>query len=246
MLQQAEQFNGVLTCARYAFRPNRLNYCGPDKNNELLEYVEAEETDGGLAMILKKFETLYPYLKLIADSNKIKNPFDKRVSDGYWIGNEMLAAAGAAKLYYHLADGLNLKKKLSPEEICALKNKMAKGANPHHSFHVFNIWQRTGHTENPHTLFTMDECRIGWGRVAARTEKIITVVYEPLMFNNGKLIFGAPTAKNIFYELNNQKVFVGDWISFHWSSFCEVLSPEQLKNLKYWTMINLELANLKL
>ncbi|MFH1193671.1 MAG: DUF6390 family protein [bacterium] len=244
MSQQAEQFSSVLTCARYAFKPNQLNYCGPDKNNELFEYLKAGETDGGLELILKKFETLYPYLKLIANSNKIENPFDKKVSGAYWVGNEMLENSGPAKLYYHLADGLNLKKKLSPKEICALKNKMAKGANPHHSFHVFNIWQRTGHTENPHTLFTMDECRIGWGKVVAQAEKIITVVYEPLIFNDGKLSFGAPTAKSIFYELNNQKVLPGNWISFHWSSFCEVLSFQDLENLQKWTTINLHLANL--
>jgi len=250
MLQQAEQFNGVLTCARYGFKPNQLNYCGPDRNRELLEYInsglpsEALAKDGGLELILKKFETVYPYLKLIAHSNKIENPFDKKVSNAYWIGNEMLTNSGAAKLYYHLADGLNLKKKLLPEEVSVLKNKMAKGANPHHSFHVFNIWQRTGHTENPHTLFTMDECRVGWGKVVAQAEKTITVVYEPLAFKDGKLAFAAPVAKNIFYELNNQKVLSGDWISFHWSSFCEVLLPEDLKNLRYWTSINLELANI--
>ncbi len=249
MFQPEKQSSGILTCSRYAFRPNKLNYCGPDKNGELVEYINSglpSETlvkDGGLELILKKFETLYPYLRLIARTNKASNPFDKKVSDAYWIGNEMLKNSGPAELYYHLADGLNLKKKLSPKEIGELKNKMARGANPHHSFHVFNIWQRTGHVENPHTLFTMDECRIGWGKVQMADKNIITVIYEPLIFNNGKLEFGVPIAKNIFYELSGG-VAAGDWISFHWSSFCEVLSQEQLKNLMYWTKINLELANL--
>lgn len=237
--------SGILACSRYAFRPNKLNYCGPDQNKELLEYLKAGEADGGLELILKKFETLYPYLKLIAASNKIENVFDKKVSDAYWIGNEMLAGTERAELYYYLVDGLSLKKKLSQKEIDALKNKMVSGAKPHHSFHVFNIWQRTGHTENPHTLFTMDECRIGWGKVQMVAQNIITVIYEPLSFNNGRLEFGAPIAKNIFYELQNENVVPGDWVSFHWSSFCEVLSQEQLKNLIYWTKINLELANIK-
>lgn len=235
--------SGILTCSRYAFRPNKLNYCGPDQSEELFEYLKAGETDGGLELILKKFETLYPYLKLIAKANKVSNPFDKKVSDAYWIGNEMLDNSGPAELYYHLADGLNLKKKLLPKEINVLKNKMAKGANPHHSFHVFNVWQRTGHVENPHTLFTMDECRIGWGKVQMVEQNIITVIYEPLVFNNGMMEFGAPIAKNIFYELRDKVVMPGDWISFHWSSFCEVLSLQKLQNLKKWTMINLELAN---
>lgn len=238
-----KQLDGALYAARYSFRPNFLKYCGPDKNDELFQYLKAGENDGGLQEILKKFETLYPYLKLIAKANREENPFDKKIIESYWLGNDFLANVAPGKLFYHLADGLELKKKLPAEYIRAIGEKMAKGANPHHSFHVFNIWKRTGFTESPHTLFTMDECRIGWGRVQAVLGNIITVLYKPIIYNNGRLEFGALTAKNIFYELKDQKVLPSDWISFHWSSFCEVLPPEQLENLKKWTTINLELAN---
>ena len=40
--------------------------------------------------LIEKFNTLRPYLELIAKSNGIKDIFDDRVVQAYWIGNELL------------------------------------------------------------------------------------------------------------------------------------------------------------
>ncbi|MFC1612528.1 DUF6390 family protein [Patescibacteria group bacterium] len=235
--------NSILTCARYAYRPNKLNYCGPDQNRELFEYIKAGEDDGGLEENLQKFETLFPYLKHIAYTNKKEDIFDGKIVNAYWIGNNLLKNTGNARLYYYLTDNLELKKKLARKEIENLSEKILKGANAHHSFHVFNIWKRTGHIENPHTLYTMDECRIGWGKVKGIENEIINVLYRPLVFENNKLKFGEIKSKKIFYELCDRKIKAGDWISFHWSSFCDVLNEEDVAQLKYWTVLNLKLTN---
>lgn len=232
----------ILFCARYAFKPNQLQYCGPDKNKELLDYIQGAVADGGLGEIIKKFETLYPYLKLIADSNRISDPFSKKVSEAYWIGNELLKNVKPTKLYQHLMDSLELGKKLPTKEISAVRGKIPTGANAHHSFHVLNIWKRTGHIENPHTIHTMDECRISWGQVQVLQKKTAGVLYEPIIYKNHKLALGELTAKDIKLDLA-APIKIGDWISFHWSSYCGRLSPVQLKNLIYWTSLNLKLAN---
>jgi len=240
--------NSIVDCARYAFRPNELAYCGPDKNKELLQYIEsglpseALVKDGGLKDILSKFETLSPYLRLIANSNKENNIFSKEIIQSYWIGSDKLLNINKARFYEHLAEGLMLKKKLSKEELSIVKDKVHEGANPHHSFHVFNIWRRTGYVENPHTLFTMDECRIGWGVVIEMGNNILKVLYKPLVFQKGRLAFGDVVEKQILYNLPGE-VKVGDWVSFHWSSYCEVLTEDKIYNLKKWTIININLAN---
>ncbi|PIR67148.1 MAG: hypothetical protein COU51_00090 [Parcubacteria group bacterium CG10_big_fil_rev_8_21_14_0_10_36_14] len=241
MSLQLNQQSSVLYCAKYAYRPNRLGYCGPDQNKELFQYIKAEETDAGLIENLEKFETLHPYLRHIAHTNKEKNLFNEKVVRAYWVGNNFLENSGGARLFYHLIDDLKIKKKLTKKSIEELGEKIPVGANAHHSFHVFNIWKRTGHTENLHTLYTMDECRIGWGKTESLEGNIINVLYRPLIFKNGQLVFGEIISKKIFYEFG--KVNIGDWISFHWSSFCEVLSEEDVAQLKYWTNINLRLAN---
>jgi len=197
-----------------------------------------------LEQILKKFETLFPYLKLISSENKINDPFDPRVVDAYWIGNDFLKNVKKPRLYEHLTDNLLLKKKLPSTEIEKLTYKFSSNVNAHHSFHVFNIWKRTGYVENPHTLLTMDECRIGWGQVIDVQNKIIKVLYEPLIFNNRKLDFGKPILKDILYEISGG-IKKNDWISFHWSSFCSVLSLNELERLKYWTRVNMHISNKK-
>lgn len=245
-MKLSRQRQSRLICARYAFKPNLLNYCGPDKNRELLNYLRNNESDGGLEQILKKFETLFPYLNLISRENKINDPFDERVVEAYWIGNDFLKNIKKPKLYEHLVDDLSIKKKLPRKEFNKFNEKFINRIriNAHHSFHVFNIWRRTGYVENPHTLFTMDECRIGWGRVveidSPADEKIIKVLYKPLIFEKHKLNFGKIISKNIFCDIPTD-VKIGDWVSFHWSSFCDILSLDELMRLKYWTEANMEI-----
>ena len=77
-------------CTRYAFAPNRLHLCGPDKSSEIYAYLSEGETDKGLEILLSQFKTMYPYLRQIAHSNKINDPLDKKVVDAYWIGNSLL------------------------------------------------------------------------------------------------------------------------------------------------------------
>jgi len=40
--------NGLWRCAKYAFSPNKLKYCGPDKNQELKGYLQTKTSDQGL------------------------------------------------------------------------------------------------------------------------------------------------------------------------------------------------------
>lgn len=245
-MKNSSQKQSKIICAQYAFKPNQLSYCGPDKNRELLEYLKSNKSDAGLQQILKNFETLFPYLKLISSENKINDPFDSRVVDAYWIGNDFLKNIRKPRLYEHLTDNLLLKKKLPVRETIKLTDKFSQNINAHHSFHVFNIWKRTGYVENPHTLFTIDECRIGWGRVLKTSPpaggKIIKVLYKPLIFKNHKLDFGKITSKNIICDIPAD-IKINDWISFHWSSFCDILSLDELERLKYWTRINMEIFN---
>ena len=78
---------GVLTCAHYAFPPNSLHYCGPHQSTTIKEYLQAQIAEPRLSTLLSQFETLYPYLQCIAEANNIKDPFDIRVVEAYWLGN---------------------------------------------------------------------------------------------------------------------------------------------------------------
>lgn len=237
------QSKGSLYCAKYAFKPNQLQYCGPDQNKELKAYIEAEAEDAGLDFLLRDFETLFPYLQLIARENKIKDPFDARVVKAYWLGNGLLNNIHKGHFFDHLADGLALKRKLPSPIMTELIQKVRAGAPAHHSFHVFNIWKRTGFVESPHTLFTMDECRIGWGQVLSLEKGKIVVRYQPLEYQERRLRLGVWKNKEVVTDTGMREINKGDWVSFHWSSLCERLSSDELANLENWTAVSLAVYN---
>lgn len=238
---------GILRCARYAFMPNKLSFCGPDKNKDLFGYCSYQKTDQGLNLILKDFQVMYPYLRMIASSNKIKDPFDKRVIEAYWIGNSLLENISKSKLYWHLLDKQKLKKKLNRKLLKKVISKIPLGAKPHHSFHVLSVWKRTGNLGVYHMVKTMDLCRISWGEVMEIGDFNLKVRYKPLVLLADKLGFGSFVEHNITYKINDSgfvnDLNVGDWISFHWNFVCEKLNLNQVANLEKYTKESIKIVN---
>lgn len=246
---QLPQFNsrGIIRCARYAFMPNKLSFCGPDKNEDLFHYGHSQEVDQGLDLILKEFQVLYPYLKLIAQANQLKDPFNERIIEAYWIGNQLLENVTKPKLYNHLIDEQKLKKKLNKKLLKKTIEKIPLGAKPHHSFHVLSVWKRTGNLDIMHTINTMDLCRIGWGKIKGVNRPYLEVDYQPLVLEKDRLELGQAISQKILYEINNlgfiKKPKIGKWVSFHWGFACEILNKYQVENLKKYTQESIRLAN---
>ncbi len=256
---------GLLRCARYALAPNKLKYCGPDKNQELAAYVKNQASDGGLKKMLNDFGAMYPYLKLIAEQNEILDPFDERVVEAYWLGNELLDKVSLKSLYSHW------EKKISLKERKWLELKLPSGAKPNHQFHVFNFINRTGHKVIPHTVETMDSCRISYGTVfrpqqLRRTRSFATpldvpsgvspdilratfavgrnshlVVTDKIVYKNGKLGL-EPKTKTVQSLEKGYKP--GDLVTMHWGWVGEKINRTQAKNLEKYTNLALKLANM--
>ncbi len=248
---------GLLLCARYAVSPNLLGYCGPSKSSNLIDHLKENIADREVSHILSEFETLYPYLKLIASINKITDFFNKDVVEAYWIGNSLLNNISNKDYFYFLKELLRLERKLNKKNFQKLKEKiLIYSFLPHHSFHVFNIFRRTGKDPSFQTLETMNECRIGWGNV----KEIITnkdsglsrliVESNKLKINNGQLVLAKPMMKQIRLDFKGKKLMKkikkGDWVSFHWGYLCDVLTNKQVANLEYYTKGAIKLFNTKI
>lgn len=237
--------DGILRCSRYAFGPNRLHYCGPDRNRQLYANIKEEAVDPDLRRILMQFETMYPYLVHIASANHITNAFDDRVVEAYWLGNSLLEKVDKRSFYSHLIDGLSLKKKLGKS--FALVEEKIPRAVPHHSFHVLDIWRRTGHVEKEHTLTSMDECRVSWGVIESISGPFISVSRAPLLYQEKKLRLGEPVSVRYMRQLESdyeiEQLKQGDIVSIHWSVICERITKKQANALKRYTIRHMELAN---
>lgn len=240
---------GLTLCSRYSFPPNSLSLCGPTgKKKDLKWYASSQTADLGTKEILSQFSTLFPYLSLIAYENNIKDPFDRRVVEAYWLGNTLLCNTPINKFARHLSDKLQLKKKIDRKELSHVITKLTNGALPHHSFHVLNIYKRTGHLDIPYTLETMDACLINWGKVKKILQSAIMVETQSLKISGNKLTFDKTVIrtimpcgeKDVLFELLQP----GDWISYHWGYFCQKLTQRQLRNIIYYTNLSVNLANM--
>lgn len=239
--------NGVLQASLYAFSPNRLHFCGPSASSEILDYIDRKESDLGLSFLLKKFEVMFPYLQTIAHSNGIQDPFDEKVVEAYWLGNEFLENISAKIAFRHLKDELKLKKKIGRESFEKIENKILQGARLCHCFHVLNIGKRMGKTNSFHTLESMDACRISWGKILSVDGPFLDVATEPLTLASDKLQLGQKIKKRIMRRLSDDDLLdeakIGDVISIHWDLPCEILNERQLQNLKRFTNLSIQLAN---
>lgn len=234
---------GSLRFARYAFMPNRLRYCGGDDNRTLFEYSVEQVDDGGLRPLLKRFTGALPYLQLIARSNGIADAFDDRVVEAYWLGNDLLKTVEVRQLY----DALNERfgKQLQGRTREWVLGKAPAGARPHHNFHVFDVHSRIGELQN--TLETLDGCRVSWGRVTAIAGAELVVERQPLRLRDGKLELGPAETIRAVRQVEGRgfadTAAPGDWVSLHWGWVCEVITPQQLAALRYYTSDHLRLAN---
>lgn len=234
---------GTLRFIRYAFMPNRLRYCGGDDNRTLFEYGTLGTTDAGLPPLLRQFNGALPYLKLIAQANGLAAPFDARVVEAYWIGNELLEGVEVRQLYDSLIERFG--KQLTGRTRDLVLGKAPAGAHPHHSFHVLDVHSRVGEMKN--TLRTLDECRVSLGRVLSVDAAELVVERQPVNLRSGKLVLDEARSERVVRQVDGrgfaEDAAPGDWVSIHWGWVCEVLDDRQRRNLERYTRYHLAIAN---
>lgn len=235
--------HGMTRFIRYAFMPNRLEYCGGEDNRALFEYGIEGVTDGGLPPMLQRFTGALPYLRLIATANQIRDPFDPRVVDAYWIGNSLLDNVEVRQLYDSLLDRFG--KQLEGRTRQVILGKAPAGARPHHSFHVLDVHSRLGELE--HSLDTLDNCRISWGQVVRVEGHELVVSRQTLGISDGKLALGVPQPERVLRQVEGRgfadDAQPGDWVSLHWGWVCEVIAEPQRQSLERYTRHHLAIAN---
>lgn len=243
MLAQPTTIDGTSRFIRYAFMPNRLHYCGGDNNSVIFDYAVEGVREPPLETMLRKFTGAMPYLSLIARSNGIADPFDERVVEAYWIGNDLLAGVEVRQLHDALSERFS--KQLQGKTREWLLVKAPAGARPHHNFHVFDVHSRVGELE--HSLDTMDNCRISWARVVRDEGSELGVERQPLVLAGGKLVLGPARQERAVRQVEGRGfadgATVGDWVALHWGWVCEVITPLQQRNLARYTDDHIRLAN---
>ena len=159
--------SGVRLAVLYGIYPQQLGFCGPqDKSDKktLLDFLLKKRTNQGkVREILKRFPAAYAYYRLIAKVNKIRDPFDERVVQAYWTGNELLDKVSSKALKEMVERDFSRPGLLKKKETQELAERIPQGAPPHHSFHVYFVGSITGRVKLNDKL--RDLCRISWGKI---------------------------------------------------------------------------------
>lgn len=234
---------GLLSFIAYAFMPNHLGYCGGGDNDLLLEHAATNRSDPRLAPLLKKFTGAVPYLYTIAAANRIRDPFDARVVEAYWLGNDLLERVEANALNRSIEErfGNQLPRTVRDHVF----RKAPDGAMPFHLFHVVDVYR---HLE-PEAIgmAAMEDCRISWGKVTEVDGATLTVLRSPLVVHPNLIALGEPRSERVTRAVGDMgftsQAQVGDWVSIHWGWACEVLDPRKLANLRRYTEHHLALAS---
>ena len=235
--------SGIALFIRYAFMPNHLGYCGGNENELLLERAATGQADPRLTPLLTQFSGALPYLRSIAAANGIGDPFDRRVVEAYWLGNELLSGVEAGDLYKTLEQRFG--RQLPPKIREQVLRKPPEGAKPFHFFHVVDVYR---HLERETVgMAAMESCRVAWGQVKAVDGATVTVDRQPLVWREGKLALGEAQVERAVRSFDGlgfaDAVAVGDWVSLHWGWVCEVIDVRKLANLRRWTDLHLAIAN---
>jgi hypothetical protein len=239
--------DGPVRFSRYAYPPNALGYCGPDRATGLLEQTAAALAGPELRELARGFDGAWPYLELIATANGIEDPLDARVVEAYWLGAPLLD-----RVPTH-AFGQSLRDRFAPRtgrHWRALRDAPLDDAVPHHNFHVFVVYPWVGllrHGDTGEPLRVLDQCRIRPGTVEHADGDLARVRVRPLRFDGWELSLGDPTTVTATLASAGLglagDVQPGDRVSLHWDWVCERLTAGQAAMLDDRTRGALALAN---
>ena len=234
--------DGAALCARFSLATNRLEFCGPSDAAPILYRAVAENV--GLAAArtsLARFEALYPYLEVIGAKHGL-DPFDERVVEAYWIGNELLEPFDVADFRGILE---RLRRRGLPRSAAErLSERLPDRPVALHSFVVtfVGVGVVSGHVET--SLANMDRCRPAEARVRHVGPETLVAGVQPLVLEAGRLALGPEQPVELRYDPRIlPEVRVGDRVAVHWGLPALVLDPRRALALARWTDRSLDAAN---
>jgi len=229
--------SGLKLAALYGFYPHQLGLCGPANEfskKTLYSFLKGKKVSlSSVEGILSQFKGAFSYYQLIAKSNRIKNPFDKRVVKAYWIGNSLLEKVNGAELLSMITEQTLKKIRISPQLLKA-----------HHNFHVLVVGSFSDKISS--SLRSIELCRVSWGRVVkiSQNNKVIVEV-KPLELKGKKFVLGKEVLRSVRQDpFLTPRLDLEQIVSIHWGHVIQILNKKELQQLEKYTRLSMEVASM--
>ena len=229
---------------RFAQPPNRLGYCGPERESEIAVAASGEalpiEESTELALA---FHGAWPYLEVIGALTG-RDPLSTSVVEAYWLGNGLLQNVDLLQWGQSVSDRFRVQAGARWPYVAAA---LDQGGVPNHSFHVFCVYPWVGLLREGYVgpaVEVLDRCRISAGRVVGVERDIALVSRRPLVWGGDDQLIEAGPVEDPF--LTVEELSPGDVVALHWDYVCQRISPNQLRSLRTTHDRHLGIANSEL
>lgn len=226
-LPPAASLDGGILFARYAYPPNEHAYCGPADAEEVFADATGQQDPRGLRARAQEFTGAWPYLQLIAEANRIRDPLDPRIVRAYWLGTRPASAVSLGMLADHVDGRFRHRAGTGWAHLGAA---LRPGAIPDHAFHVLAVYPwvgllRDGVTEPARSV--IESCCIRPG-VVEEVDTDETVVRVPVLgWDASQLAVVGHERRRLRWRRDGigpvGVLAPGDHVSVHWDWVCERL-----------------------
>lgn len=226
-------FKALKLASLFSYSPNHKGYCGRDSAGDAFTQCITKGHCSTVPKELKHFIVLYPYLRTIAALTGL-SPFDYKVIEAYWIGNNLLENIQVSGYEVLLKEFT--KQGVPSWLIDSLKKKKPKQFIPNHLFQVLHIGVGQASGSVPFDIRSINSCMIRWGKVIAeKADSKIVISLKKL--SQSKKGYKLKSVKEVMSSEACPffKPKVGDLVAVHWGHVVKRLTKREETNLTYWT-----------
>ena len=207
--------------SQFALRPNTLKFCGADSAPAILEQCIREEECTRVAAEIAHFQTLHPYLQVIAQITN-EDLFSWSVAQSYILGSDLLKQAQPVHFGW-LLDQMH-SQDVPPDVRDAYQQRYPGRFIPFHLYQVL--------LAHDGDLGAVRNCMVRWGTVQQINGQSAEVRLHQI---NDQLDLAQA---NVAVEFNPELVRefqVGDVVAVHWGWIFRILARSEADSLKTWT-----------
>lgn len=207
--------SGLLLFCQHAYPASLKGTCGQNNLEALRNFIQTGQQPKNIRQMLLGFPGAIKNLKRLSRQSGIKDIFDYRLVEAYWLGNNLLDKFPKNKRPFHLASLLQTLK-------TALKKDLPRTVKLLESCHIG--YGQVLKIEKP----ISQKQKIG---------KAAIIEYNPLGSRKKTIIFQKDKIKKVNFI--DPRIKKNDCVSLHHNYICSVLTEKQLIQLAGHTLLQL-------